>query len=101
MPHGCVLSFATDGRRALAQVKESFPDIILMDVQMPVMDGIEATRRLKVDPATAGIPVVMLTAHAMSGDRERGIDVGADAYVTKPIELPELLDTIARLVGRP
>jgi CheY-like chemotaxis protein len=99
-PQGCVISYAIDGRQALAQVKKSRPDVVLMDVQMPVMDGIEATRRLKIDSATAGIPVVMLTAHAMSGDQERGMQVGADAYVTKPIELPLLLASIARLVTR-
>ena len=73
------------------------PDVVLMDIKMPVMDGFEATARLKADPATAAIPVIALTAHAMREDEERAKAAGADDYATKPVDFPALLEKIARL----
>jgi len=82
---------ALDGAEGLALAAAEAPDVILMDMSLPVIDGWEATRRLKSDPVTSLIPVIALTAHAMAGDRERAAEAGCDAYDTKPIELPRLL----------
>ena len=89
---------AENGQEGLDAAQNQFPDLILMDMSLPVMDGWEATRRLKDAPATAKIPVVALTAHALSDDRERAVRAGCDAYETKPVELPQLLATIERLL---
>ncbi len=78
----------------------SAPDVILMDMSLPVMDGWEATKRIKADPATAAIPIIALTAHAMSGDREQALAAGCDDYDTKPIELDRLLGKIAAQLER-
>ena len=86
---------ATDGEGALALAREHFPALVLMDIQLPDMDGIEALTRLRADPATAAIPVVAVTAQAMKGDRERFVAAGFDAYLSKPIDLDELLDAVA------
>jgi CheY-like chemotaxis protein len=89
---------AQDGQEALQSARSNCPDLILMDMSLPIIDGWEATRRLKEDPATAGIPVVALTAHALTDDREKATRAGCDGYETKPIDLPRLLATIERLL---
>jgi CheY-like chemotaxis protein len=80
--------------------REGSYDLILMDMSLPEIDGWEATRRLKADPATSGTPIIALTAHAMAGDREQAIEAGCDDYDTKPIELPRLLGKIESLLER-
>ena len=90
---------AVDGMEGIDRAKELLPDLILMDMSLPGMDGWEATRRLKADAATSGIPIIALTSHAMAGDRERASEAGCDEYDTKPIELPRLLQKIGMLVG--
>lgn len=91
---------AQDGKEALDAAVAQKPDLILMDMSLPVLDGWEATRRLKEDLTTAHIPVVALTAHALSNDRERATRAGCDAYETKPVELSRLLETIEKLLQR-
>ena len=95
---GFEVAFAMDGAQAVADAAAAPPDLVLMDLSLPVMDGWEATRRIKADPATSHIPVIALTAHAMSGDRERAVAAGADDYDTKPVDLARLLDKIAALL---
>ncbi|WFU05877.1 response regulator (plasmid) [Rhizobium sp. CB3171] len=90
---------ASDGLAGVEAAMTERPDLVLMDMSLPVIDGWEATKRIKKNPLTAAIPVIALTAHAMAGDREKAIEVGCDDYDTKPIELPGLLDKIARLTG--
>jgi two-component system, cell cycle response regulator DivK len=94
---------ADDGEKGCAMARSERPDIILMDLEMPVVDGWEATRRLKADPRTAPTPVIALTAHAMAGDRERASEAGCDDYDTKPIDFPRLLAKIEAMIdpGRP
>jgi CheY-like chemotaxis protein len=75
------------------------PDLILMDMSLPVIDGWEATRRVKANEATRGIPVIALTAHAMAGDREKAIEAGCEDYDTKPVEITRLLEKITTLLG--
>jgi len=98
---GYQMSFAMDGAQAVQLTQAELPDLVLMDLSLPVMDGWEATRRLKADPATRAIPVIALTAHAMVGDRERAIAAGADDYDTKPVDLERLLEKIQRLAPDP
>lgn len=89
---------ATSAPEGLVIAKEWQPDVVLMDIKMPVMDGFEATSRLKGDPATAGIPVIALTAHAMVEDRERALAAGANEYESKPVDFPNLLAKIEQLI---
>ena len=88
---------ATDGQEGL-DMAQAQPDLILMDMSLPVVDGWEATRRLKANPATARIPVVALTAHALTDDREKATRAGCDAFATKPVEFQLLIETIERLL---
>jgi CheY-like chemotaxis protein len=96
---GYEVSIAVDGAEGVEKARSESPDLILMDMSLPVMDGWEATRTLKGDEATRSIPVVALTAHAMSTDREKALEAGCDAYETKPVELPKLLGTMEKLLG--
>jgi CheY-like chemotaxis protein len=97
---GFEVVIAVDGGLAVAMAESERPDLILMDMSLPVIDGWEATRRVKADAKTAHIPVIALTAHAMSGDREKAFGVGCDDYDTKPIEMPRLLEKIEALLVR-
>jgi len=92
---------ASDGEEALRKVSERRPDIILMDLSMPGMDGWEATRRLRADPENDSVRVLALTAHAMRGDREKAIVAGCNDVLTKPYRPTELLDAIGRLLSAP
>jgi CheY-like chemotaxis protein len=98
---GHTVTFAEDGAEAVSRTHAELPDIVLMDLSLPVMDGWEATRRLKADPATRAIPIIALTAHAMAGDREGAIEAGADDYDTKPVDLERLLGKITALTDSP
>jgi CheY-like chemotaxis protein len=89
---------AADGEQGLELARRSQPNLILMDMSLPVLDGWEATRRLKSSPETSAIPIVALTAHAMSGDRERALEAGCDEYDTKPVEFPRLVLKIETLL---
>ncbi|HEY0154853.1 MAG TPA: response regulator [Longimicrobium sp.] len=91
---------AVDGQEGVDKAATVLPDLVLMDMSLPVLDGWEATRRLKAAPATGHIPVIALTAHAMAGDRAHAIDAGCDDYDTKPIDLPRLLTKIEALLAR-
>jgi CheY-like chemotaxis protein len=96
---GFEVIFAVDGQQGVDLARSQRPDIILMDMSLPVIDGWEATRRVKSDDVTRGVPVIGLTAHAMSGDRERALEAGCDDYDTKPVELDRLIGKIERLLG--
>jgi CheY-like chemotaxis protein len=89
---------AVDGLAGLAAAKASCPDLVLMDLRLPDIDGREVTRRLRSDPATARVPVIALTAHAMEGDREAALEAGCDDYDTKPVDLARLVGKIERLL---
>jgi two-component system cell cycle response regulator DivK len=91
---------AVDGQQGLDRAAADAPDLIVMDMMLPVIDGWQATRRLKQSETTRAIPVIALTSHAMSGDRERAIDAGCDDYDTKPVELDRLLTKIEALLKR-
>ena len=97
---GYEIALAEDGAQGVAMATEKTPDLILMDMSLPVLDGWEATKLLKADPVTAPIPVIALTAHAMSEDRDRALAAGCDDYDTKPVELPRLLEKIEALLER-
>ena len=97
---GHEVAMAVDGAQALVAARSEAPALVLMDMSLPVIDGWEATRRLKADPELRDIPVIALTAHAMSGDRERALEAGCDDFDTKPIEFERLLAKIDALVNR-
>jgi CheY-like chemotaxis protein len=97
---GYQIVMAVDGAEGIAAANAENPDLILMDMSLPVVDGWEATRRLKAEPLTRAIPVIGLTAHAMAGDRDKAIAAGCDDYDTKPVELPRLLQKIETLLRR-
>ncbi|MCI0459916.1 MAG: response regulator [Gemmataceae bacterium] len=97
---GYEIILALDGQQGIDLAREHRPDLILMDMSLPVVDGWEATRRLKAEEATKGIPVIALTAHAMAGDRAKALEAGCDDYDTKPIELANLLSKIEALLGK-
>jgi two-component system cell cycle response regulator DivK len=95
---GYQVIIAEDGASGLALAKTEMPDIILMDMSLPVMDGWEATRQVKAAPETKSIPVIALTAHAMAGDEEKALAAGCNDYETKPVDLPKLLAKIDALL---
>ena len=96
---GFEVILAVDGQDGINKANSKMPNLILMDMSLPVMDGWEATKILKGNPETASIPVIALTAHAMSSDREKAIEAGCDDYDTKPIDFARLLEKIASLTG--
>jgi len=96
---GYEVVLAVDGQSGVDMALTQAPDLVLMDMSLPILDGWEATRRLKADTATRQIPVIALTAHAMSSDRDKALDAGCDDYDTKPIDLPRLLGKIQALIG--
>jgi two-component system cell cycle response regulator DivK len=87
---------ATDGKQGIESAKTNKPDLIVMDIQMPVMDGLEATKILKASEETKGIPVIALTSYAMKGDEERILGAGCDDYITKPIDTKDFLKRVAK-----
>jgi two-component system cell cycle response regulator DivK len=96
--NGYEVFLAMDGQQGIDMALSDPPDLILMDMSLPVIDGWEATRRIKANDATRRIPVIALTAHAMAGDREKAMEVGCDDYDTKPIEISRLVGKIAALL---
>ena len=96
---GYQVATADDAEKALAAIKQYLPRLILMDVQLPGMDGLELTRRLKADPATRSIIIVAVTAYAMMGDRQRALDAGCDGYVAKPLDTRALPGVLAQFLG--
>jgi CheY-like chemotaxis protein len=98
---GFTVTMAVDGAQGLEIASETHPDLILLDMSLPVIDGWEAARRLKANPDVSGIPIIALTAHAMSDDRHRAIEAGCDEYDTKPIEFTRLILKMESLLRRP
>ena len=96
---GHEVSMAFDGKQGVDAAKAETPDLILLDMSLPVMDGWEAARHLKADDSTKNIPIIALTAHAMAGDMEKALEAGCDDYDTKPVELPRLLEKIGKHLG--
>ncbi|BCM93555.1 polar-differentiation response regulator DivK [Abditibacteriota bacterium] len=96
---GYVVVMAMDGESGVAMAYSEAPDLILMDMSLPILDGWEATQRLKGDAVTQSIPVIALTAHAMSSDRDKALEAGCNDYDTKPVELPRLLSKIEALLN--
>jgi len=91
---------AADGMQAILMAESETPDLILLDMSLPVIDGWEAARRLKASPTTASVPIIALTAHAMTGDREKALACGCDEYDTKPVDFAQLLRKIDALLSR-
>ena len=96
---GFEVEIAVNGQEGVDKATSLLPDLILMDLSLPVLDGWEATKAIKANPQTSNIPIVALTAHAMAGDREKALEAGADEYDTKPIELKRLLGKIKDLLN--
>jgi CheY-like chemotaxis protein len=96
---GHEILIAVDGAQGVEMARSEKPNLILMDMSLPVLHGWDATREIKAGDGTAGIPVIALTAHAMAGDREKALEAGCDEFETKPVELPRLLEKIERLLG--
>ena len=94
-----IVSCAEDGQSGIDMAKNEMPDIILLDLSLPVIDGWNVARQLKADPNTKHIPIIALTAHAMKGDREKALDAGCDDYDTKPVNLEGLLDKMHKLTS--
>lgn len=99
--NGYVVDTALDAEFALEAIRANRPDVILMDIQLPGIDGLELTRRLKADPATRDIVIVAVTAYAMKGDQAKALQAGCDDYITKPIDTRTLPETIARHLAKP
>ena len=97
---GYEVIISVDGEDGVAKARSDSPDIILMDMDLPVLDGWAATRKLKSSPETRSIPVIALTAHAMAGDKERALEVGCDDYDTKPVEFSRLTEKIETLLRK-
>ncbi len=97
---GYEVSVCLDGNEAVAMARSDAPDLILMDMSLPVLDGWEATRQIKADPGTKSIPIIALTAHAMTGDRDRALAMGCDDYDVKPVDFTGLLAKIEGLLDR-
>ncbi len=98
--NGFEVAIAVDGGQGVAMATSEKPDLILMDMSLPVLDGWEATRQVKANPATQTIPVIALTAHAMAEDKEKSLAAGCDDFDTKPVELPRLLEKIKALLPK-
>ena len=96
---GYEVVIAVDGEQGVSMTQAESPDLVLMDISLPVIDGYEATRQLKADESTNAIPIIALTAHAMAGDREKALSAGCDDYDTKPVEFKRLLGKINMLLG--
>jgi two-component system, cell cycle response regulator DivK len=97
---GYQVVIAIDGEQAVVMARSQSPDLILMDMSLPVLDGWEATRQLRAASETRTVPIIALTAHAMQGDREKAIEAGCDDYDTKPVEFQRLLEKIAAILGK-
>lgn len=95
---GYEIIFAVDGEEAIKIAKQSLPNLIIMDMGLPILDGWEATRQLKADPKTKHIPVIALTAHSNDDDRDQALSVGCDEYATKPVDFTQLIEKIERLL---
>jgi two-component system cell cycle response regulator DivK len=98
---GFTIAIAVDGAAGVEMARTGAPDLILMDMSLPIIDGWEASRRVKADPATARIPIIALTAHAMLSDRDKALQAGCNDYDTKPVDLPRLLGKIEALLKAP
>ena len=98
--NGYVVDTALDAESAIEAIRQRHPDVILMDIQLPGIDGLELTRRLKADPGTRDIIIIAVTAYAMKGDQDKALAVGCDDYITKPIDTRALPETIARHLAR-
>ena len=99
--NGHEVTMATDGQQAIDMARAQLPEVVLMDMSLPVIDGWEATRRLRASPDTANLRIIALTSHAMSGDREKALQAGCDDYHPKPVDFSRLLTQIETALGRP